>query len=139
MSDDNECTNSMRTCTAFMNVSGWSADSSRSSCDLQLSSLCPSPSSLVFGENYNLLTPVQVQTRQLALFRFARLPLSPSLSGDRSTLRGARHDRFRCHLTATRPSAAPTRSRPLPRTLSCDLLRCGHDRCGCHRVRLVTS
>lgn len=31
------------------------------------------------------------------------------------------------------------RSRPLPRTLSCDLLRRGHDRCGCHCVRLVTS
>lgn len=29
--------------------------------------------------------------------------------------------------------------RSRPRTLSCDLLRRGHDRCGCHCVRLVTS
>ena len=82
---------------------------------------------------------------QLMLFSFPLLALSPSLSGDRSTQRGAWYDRFRCHLAATWPSATPTphafllllsseRSQPLSQTLSGDLFRCRHDRCRCYSV-----
>lgn len=118
-------------------------------CDLQLSSLClPPPLVPSLWLKQRSLDPsssadMTVGDVTSLLSALPYLLLSLSLSGDRLTLRGAWHDRFRCHLTATWPSTTPTpqpvslplscmHSHPLSQTLSGDLLRRRHDRCRCH-------